>query len=321
MPGKSDPNSEGSVPPNRTAAAFALLLSATLAAASTPAGAQVMDDMPLVARRTIDVGVAYSTDRWSRYWEGTLERTNQNIGKLTTESVALVAGYGVTDRFDVMASLPYVRTTASQGTLHQMSGVQDFMLTGRYRILRTPFTSRAMFNATVVGAVGAPASNYTPDYLPLSIGSASRRATGRMVIGVQSNEWWFVNGSAGYTWRANVHLDRTAYFTQDQLYLTNEVEMPDVADYSLSAGYRAGRLCIPFFVTQQRTRGGGDIRRQDMPFVSNRMDFVKAGASVMYTLPVAQPVAIQLGAMRTLSGRNVGNSETYTAGVSYAIHR
>jgi hypothetical protein len=51
------------------------------------------------------------------------------------------------------------------------------------------------------------------------------------------------------------------------------------------------------------------------------MDFVKAGASVMYTLPIPQPVAIQLGAMRTLSGRNVGNSETYTAGVTYAIHR
>ena len=308
------------MPPNRIAAAFTLMLSTALAGA-TVAPAQTMDDMPLVAKRTIDVGVVYSVDRWSRYWEGTLERSNQNIGKLTTENVAFVAAYGVTDRFDLSATMPYVRTTASQGTLHEMSGIQDVNLMTRYRVLRTPFTSRAVFNATVVGALGIPATNYTPDYLPLSIGSASRRATARMVIGVQSNEWWFVNGSAGYTWRANVHLDRSAYFTQDQLYLTNEVEMPDIADYTVSAGYRAGRLCIPVFVTQQRTRGGGDIRRQDMPFVSNRMDFVKGGASIMYTFPVPQRVAIQFGMMRTLSGRNVGNSETYTAGVTYAIHR
>ena len=303
------------MPPNRTAAAVALVLSTAVGA--TAARAQVMDDMPLVARRTIDVGVVYSTDRWSRYWEGTLERTNQNIGKLTTENVAFMAAYGVTDRFDVSAMLPYVRTTASQGTLHQMSGVQDFMLTGRYRVLRTPFTSRALFNATVVGAIGAPASSDTPDYLPLSIGSASRRATARLVLGVQSNEWWFVNGSAGYTWRANVHLDRSAYFTQNQLYLTNEVEMPDVADYALSAGYRAGRLCIPVFVTQQRTRGGGDIRRQDMPFVSNRMNYSRIGAAVQYWLPKSRALSLKLEANTTLDGRNVGESTTLAASAFY----
>ena len=36
---------------------------------------------------------------------------------------------------------------------------------------------------------------------------------------------------------------------------------------------------------QQRTQGGGDIRRQDMPFVSNRMDFSKLGGMVMYPIP------------------------------------
>jgi hypothetical protein len=35
-------------------------------------------------------------------------------------------------------------------------------------------------------------------------------------------------------------------------------------------------------VSQQRTLGGGDIRRRDMPFVSNRMNFSKARAMVVY---------------------------------------
>src|SRR3989449_7983641 len=61
--------------------------------------------------------------------------------------------------------------------------------------------------------------------------------------------------------------------------------MPNVVDYTVTAGYENGRLCIPISLSQQRTEGGGDIRRQDMPFVSNRMDWVRVDGRVIYTLP------------------------------------
>jgi len=81
----------------------------------------------------------------------------------------------------------------------------------------------------------------------------------------------------------------------------------------VSAGYQRGRLCIPVSLSQQRTLGGGDIRRQDMPFVSNRMNFVKLGALVMYR-------GIRLGTSRILSGRNVGQATTLTGGLFYTFH-
>ena len=52
--------------------------------------------------------------------------------------------------------------------------------------------------------------------------------------------------------------------------------MPDVFDYTVSAGYLKRRLHVPISFSQQITLGGGDIRRQDMPFVSNRMNFSQA---------------------------------------------
>ena len=310
------------MPLDQSAIAVKVALSIALVAGSKAVYAQGMDDMlPILPKHALDIGVAYSTDSWSRYWEGTLKRSNQNIGTLTTQSTSMMVSYGVTGRFDVTAMLPYVTTSASQGTLRQMSGVQDFSVSGRYRVLKTPFTAHAALSAIIVGSAGIPASNYTPDYLPLSIGSASRRASARMLVNLQSDAWWFVNASSGYTWRRNVRLDRPAYYTEGRLYLTNEVEMPDVTDYTLSAGYRVGRLCIPLVVTRQQTLGGSDIRRQDMPFVSNRMDFVKAGGSVMYTLSVPKRVSVHVGTMRTVRGRNVGQSETFTAGVTYAVNR
>jgi len=187
-------------------------------------------------------------------------------------------------------------------------------------LLSTPFTERGTLHAMVVGAAGIPASNYVPDFLPLSIGLASRRFSGRFTLNFQAYAGWFVTGSAAYTWRTKVTLDRPAYYTNGQLYLSNQVAMPNVVDYTVTAGYEHGRLCIPISLSQQRTEGGGDIRRQDMPFVSNRMDWVRVDGRVIYTLPAPRELSIRLGASRIVSGRNVGQATTLTSGLFYTFH-
>jgi hypothetical protein len=94
--------------------------------------------------------------------------------------------------------------------------------------------------------------------------------------------------------------------------------MPNVVNYTLNTGVALGHWRIPVSLVQQRTLGGGDIRRQDMPFVSNRMDFVKLGGGLVYALP--KNVSISLGATHVLNGRNVGQSTTFTSGLVYALH-
>lgn len=285
-----------------------------------PVRAQTVDDGMLLQRRALGAGVMYSHESWSEYWEGTLQRDNGNVGTVSTQSITWMAAYGITDRLNVMAMLPYVWTRASQGPLHGMSGVQDVTLAAKYRVLATPLTQRGTLRAFVVGAAGVPASNYVPDFLPLSIGLASRRFSGRFTLNFQAHQGWFLNGSAAYTWRSNVKLDRPSYYTNGQLYLTNEVAMPDVVDYTVSAGYQRGRLCIPFSFWRQRTLGGGDIRRQDMPFVSNRMDFAKVDGLVMYNLPAPRELGIRFGTSHIVSGRNVGQSTAVTGGLFYTFH-
>jgi hypothetical protein len=282
--------------------------------------AQSIDDGTLMSRKTVSAGIIYAHDSWDQYREGARKRSNGNIGTLTTQSITWMAGYGLTDRLSVMAMLPYVWTHTSAGTLRGLSGIQDLTFAAKYRLLTTPFTEHGALSAFVVGAAGIPVSDYTPDYLPLSIGSASRRASARLTLDFQSTAAWFATASAAHTWRDKVTLDRGAYYTNGQLYSTNQVAMPEVFDYTLSAGYRHGRLQLPVSFTQQKTLGGSDIRRQDMPFVSNRMDFTRLDGAVMYALKVPKDVMIRLGAGQVLSGRNVGQSTTFTSGVFYALH-
>lgn len=284
----------------------------------SPAAAQTVDDGLMMPKRTLSAGVLYSHDSWDQYWEGTLKRSNGNIGTLTTQGVTLVGAYAVTDRLGLLAALPYIWTHASQGVLHDLSGFQDLALAAKYRLLSTGPGSHGTFSAFVGGVAALPTSNYTPDFYPLSIGTAGRRASGHLTLDFQGNAPWFANASASYMWCSNVRLNRNSYYTDGQLYMTNQVVMPNVVDYTVSAGIDRGRWRIPVSLVQQRTLGGGDIRRQDMPFVSNRMDFVKLGGGLMYEMP--KNLSVSLGAAHVLTGRNVGQSTTFTSGLFYALH-
>ncbi len=306
----------------RLAAAGPIVALAVSAVVGAPAArAQSVDDGFLFPRHQLRVGVEYGRERWSHYWEGTRERSNDNIGTLTTRSATATAAYGATDRLSLIATLPYVSTEAGEGVLHGLSGAQDLTLAAKYRVLSATVAGRARLGVVATAGVGVPTSNYTVDFMPLSIGSGSRRALGRAVVHLHDRTGWYVEAQAGHAWRSNVRLDRPAYYTDGRLYSTNEVEMPDVADYAAAAGYQRGRLCVPLALATQRTLGGGDIRRQDMPFVSNRMDFTQVRAHAMYDLRVPSSVILDLGVMKTLSGRNVGRSTALAGGFAYAFGR
>ena len=297
-----------------------LFVTALSIAAAPTMSAQSLDGGALVPKRVLSAGVVYGHDSWSKYWEGTLKRGNGNIGTLTTQSVTAMIGYGVTERLSVLAALPYVSTRASQGVLASVSGIQDLTIAAKYKLFRLGAAELGAFSGYLAAAAALPMSDYTPDFFPLSIGTGGGRANARAILDFEAKRLWFANVSAGYTWCSNVRLDRNSYYTDGQLYLTNEVAMPNVADYAVSAGVARGRFRVPIALVFQRTLGGGDIRRQDMPFVSNRMDFTRVQGAVMYALPIQQDVALTLGAAHVLAGRNVGQSTTIATGIFYALH-
>ena len=293
---------------------------AALVLGARVSSAQTLEDAELLQPRELHATAMYGHDAWDQYWEGGLKRVNGNVGTVSTSSVTVSAGYGVTKKLTVIASLPYVWTEASQGVLHGMSGRQDFTLMTKYRLLNPLIGGRARLKVLAVGAAAAPTSDYTPDFLPMSIGLHSKRLVARGAAHLQDRTGWFFDGYAERQFRSNVTLDRASYYTNGQLVESNEVAMPDVAQYNASLGWQVGPWCIPVGITEQRTLGGGDIRRQDMPFVSNRMNYTTAHAELMYFLPGISNLRLDLGAAHTLRGRNVGQSTMIMTGLTYALH-
>jgi hypothetical protein len=283
------------------------------------ARAQTLTDGLMMPQGDLCTGVLFNHEQWKSYWEGSLKRTNDNIGRFSAQSVTWVGNYGITQKINAIAMLPYVSTQATGGTMRGMEGIQDLTLGLKYE-----FATRKIGSGTArlfgIGMMSTPLSAYTPDYLPFSIGLASTNVGGRVTANYFLEKGFYVNASGGYTWRSNVLLDRPSYFTDGRIVYSNEVWMPNVVDFNVDFGYIRNGLQLTLSYQQQNTLGGGDIRRQDMPFVSNRMNAARVGALVMYYLPFHRNLALRGMVNQTVYGRNVGQTTTLLAGALYTLH-
>lgn len=281
--------------------------------------AQTEVDAIMMNKNQICNGFLYNYSSWDHYWEGKLKRNNLNLGTVSTQSAMYMINYGITNNLNIIAGAPYVWTKASAGTLHKMNGIQDLSLNLKWRF----FNQRNGNNKVSVFAVGGfstPLSNYTPDFLPLSIGMGSTNLSARGMVDYQYKKFT-VTGSAAYIWRSNIKIDRDNYYT-DRLHITNEVQMPDMTNWQLRAGYRGKYFLAEGILNQMTTQGGFDITRNNMPFPSNRMNATTAGAFLKYTIAGVLGGNIELLAQGnyTLKGRNVGQSLSYGGGLFYAFY-
>jgi len=284
-----------------------------------PLHAQTIDDGIMLADKTLCAGALYTHDSWDHYWEGNLERVNGNIGTITTQSITMAANYGVTSWFDAIVNVPYIWTNASKGVLHGQAGFQDLTLAAKFKAISIPVKQFGALRGIAVLSGTLPMTNYTPDLQPLSLGANSKTISGRTTLNFLGKRGLYVNGTAAYTFRGNVTLDRPYYFTNNQLYLSNEVAMPNQFNFGTSVGYRKNNLEIVGDYSQQQTRGGGDIRPQDTPFVSNRTNFSKAGATFKIPVPKLRNIQYWLLYSNTFQGRNVGQANTITTGLMYTL--
>ena len=308
--------------PMRTSPRLRHILSAgaAIVLVAAPLAAQTLDDGVMLARRELLTGDSYTVDTWDRYWEGALKRTNANIGTVTTKVNVLHANYGLADRLNVIGMVPYVWTKPSQGYLHGIQGLQDLTLGLKWKAIERSSPSVGSLGAFAVVSAGIPLTDYNPELLPLSIGLGSTRVSWRGTVNYQMPSGWFVNESAAYVWRSQVQLDRPYFFTDGEFTMSDRVDMPNAFENVLSAGYMRRNLMVEAFLSQQVTLGGGDIRRQDMPFVSNRMNYSKAGVMAMLPIPKTGGFEVQGSVAQTFAGRNVGESTTVTAGILYRFN-
>ncbi len=292
------------------------LIFCSLLAFVTRANAQTDADAIMMVKNNFCVGGMYSYSSWKDYWEGTLKRDNENLGTVSTTMIGVMGNYGISNKLNVLFSLPYVQTKASAGTLHGQKGIQDLSLWLKWMPFEKEVGPGTLSLYTISG-VSIPTTDYVVDYLPLSIGLKSRNVTFRIMADYQIGNF-FATISGSYVYRSNIKLDRPAYY-DTQLHLTNEVKMPDAAQYNVRAGYRTDRLIAEALFGNWTTLGGFDITRNNMPFPSNKMNSTSAGINLKYNVKAVDGLSVIGGGSTVVAGRNVGQSTSFNGGIFYIL--
>ncbi len=282
--------------------------------------AQTPNDGLMMGKRLICNVLSYTNSSWNQYWEGPLKRDNPNIGTFTSQNVMFMSAYGVTNRVNVIVGLPYVWTNSTGGHMAGQRGVQDLSLFLKWRPVKA-VTRAGTFGVLLTGGVSSPVSNYVPDMLPFSIGIHSKTASLRGILNYNL-KGFYVTGAAGYTARAAITIDRDAYQADGKIYETSKVIPPDVVDLSGRVGFVNKYVQVEGFVEKATSQRGDDIRRQDAPFPTNKMDLTSAGAMAKAHFFTKGGAFFSVFGQysQVLSGRNVGQATTYTLGVQHTFH-
>ncbi len=272
--------------------------------------AQMPNDAIYMPKGTVCVGTMYTHSSWSKYWENTLKRENLNIGTHTTQSVMVMPAIGISDRVNVILSLPYVWTKTSAGNLMGQKGIQDFSAWLKVKAIEVKGFS-------INGLVGAsiPVGKYVPDFLPMSIGLQCRVVSGRVLVNyTHPKTGFYVTAHGTYMWRSNINVDRDAYQADDRVYNTNEVRVPNAYDLGGRLGILKQKWQTEVWAERNSCVNGDNIRRNDMPFPTNNMQATMVGWYGKFQ-PKALGVNARVGYVT--DGLNAGQSTSYMVGVLY----
>jgi hypothetical protein len=272
--------------------------------------AQMPNDHLYMAKKDICAALMYSNISWNQYWENTLFRDNLNLGTVTTQSYMVMAAYGLTDHTNLIASLPYVQTNANAGNLLGQKGLQDagFWVKHRMDIARGLKTH-------LVAGLTVPVSKYVSEFMPLSIGNRANDLQLRGMLTYQiPNTKLYTNAVLGYHVRGVSQLDRDSYLNGNNMINTSTADVPDAMEASFKVGYLKWDNQIELYVDHFACISGDNMRRNDMPFVTNKTMMTSVGLYGKY-----QPKnwGVNARVQRVIQGTNTAQMTTYSVGLLY----
>lgn len=234
--------------------------------------------------------------------------------EVRVNSLNLYTTYGITDKVDVIVSLPYIQSKGkapstvisdlnslypTAGYTNVRQGLQD--ITG---ILKFKSYTREIGGSILdllgVVSVSTPISNYQTNtgygYI-IAIGNQATKYTASGVAHLKTSSGVFATGQVGYSLRTGL--------------------VPNAVVGEAKIGYAGPKTYLEGSASFQESNGGTDISEVGFNgfFPATRVNYIRLGASAYR--PLANGVGIVLGVSTYVAGRNVGKSTGYSAGVSY----
>lgn len=282
--------------------------------------AQTPLDGLMMPKGEICVAVVYEDANWDKYWEGTYLRTNQNVGTFNRKMVMPMIVGGITDKINVIVSLPYVKTSASGGQMAGVDGLQDFSISLKAQLVDHTL-GKGKLKVYSNLSFSTPASNYLADYLPFSLGFGANELGLRAIGLYELDKGPYFRISGAYLHRGATQAERDFYYEDDAFY-TSTMDVPDAlhAQASLGSWFFQKKLRVEASLTSLRCASGDDIRTYNSPQPTNKVDFDRVEGFAQYYFNNVKGLGVLAYYNHMFSGRNMGQFSGYGLGLTYQFN-
>lgn len=264
----------------RRACAFAVV---ALSAAAPAAALDLNGFLP--AAGSGDVALSLTNEGYDEFWVGTTKVSDPGVGEVEIRSLSLWGRWGFTDRFAVVANLPYVDADSDGLGGFSESGLQDLTALGLFR-----FVEAGPHSLLAAAGARTDVGDYEAN-LPVSLGDGTTDVLLRVVYQFNSGPF-YVSQQVGYDLRGS--------------------DAPDGFPLYTEAGYTFGRATVSGFYQHYEADGGTDIGDPGFTFPSNREEYQRLGAKVYAR--ASDRFGFSVAGFTTLDGRNSGDASGFSVG-------
>lgn len=281
---------------------------------------QTPTDGLMMPKGEICIAVIYEDANWEKYWEGSYLRTNQNVGTFNRKMIMPMIVGGITDKINVIVSLPYVKTSASGGQMAGVEGLQDFSVSLKAQLVNH-IIGKGKLKVFSNLSFSTPASNYLSDYLPFSLGFGANELGLRAIGMYELDKGPYLRISGAYLHRGATEAERDFYY-EDDAYYTSTMDVPDAlqAQASLGSWFFQKRLRVEASLTSLRCASGDDIRIYNSPQPTNKVNFDRVEGFAQYYLKSVKGLGVLAYYNHMFSGRNMGQFSGYGLGLTYQFN-
>lgn len=222
------------------------------------------------------------TERNNKFYAGT---DKISLGR-DINHVSIFAAYGITEKFDVYVSAPYI-------WLNDENSIQDGSVFLKYGLFSKSLTSGDL-SVSLAAGYSTPLSDYETESIN-AIGQQAEVLDIRPVVHFMRNDGWFATLQGAYNLKSD--------------------PVPDAYSAALKVGKASSKIYYDFWYEYQYSDGGLDYRGTPAPetFRELGVGFHKIGGT--FYQPIKSYLGYYLSSFYVLSGRNVGQGIVFNAGV------
>ncbi|WP_299160846.1 transporter [uncultured Tenacibaculum sp.] len=290
------------------------LLSITIIAITNTVNAQGILDGFTPKKGDLSVTASYSKSKYDKFYLGAVkadavpihEEINQNI-------FSLYAKYGITERLSAVVNLPFISAQNTSGAgdpvngQNSISDLQDISIALKLNAHKFNF-KKADLNI-ITGVTAVIPTGYEPNGI-LSIGSGAFGIDVTAGLHLNTKSGFFSTLLAAYNLRGDADNNLTP---------GGEFGVPNAFVTTGKIGYASDFIYIEAWADILNSEEGVDIGGSGFNgnFPETDVDYSRVGLTVYKN--ILPKLGVSLGFGKVIDGRNLGDSTTFSAGLTYNV--